>query len=241
MSIANRHSETQWMPKMTPTPVSSFDANYTVCLHCVAQVERQRTLEQKLRRMVKRKAAQGDYSSAIAYLNQIINRHPNSAIDFNNRGLFHFYQGQCLKAMHDYQMAIALNPQLDSAYNNRGNCHIAQGNVYLGIKDYETVIDLNPANLKGWINLGVTLRELGCYDIALEKFDFALILSNAKYEGRIYAERGYTYHLRGDWNCAIADYRRALTLIPLHLPYREKVHQWLSELLSPEEGLGDGV
>jgi tetratricopeptide (TPR) repeat protein len=32
-------------------------------------------------------------------------------------------------------------------------------------------------------------------------------------EGNIYAERGRTYELRGDWNCAIADYQKALALL----------------------------
>ncbi|HBE30313.1 MAG TPA: hypothetical protein DD990_02925, partial [Cyanobacteria bacterium UBA11368] len=69
--------------------------------------------------------------------------------------------------------------------------------------------------------------------------DFALRLGCLK--GHVYAERGRTYHLLGDWNWAIADYHRALN----HLPQsnlstanaaarlRQQVENWLNELLSP--------
>jgi hypothetical protein len=61
-------------------------------------------------------------------------------------------------------------------------------------------------------------------------------------KGHIWAERGRTYHLWGDWNCAIADYRRALAKLPLLkdkdiIGYRLRlqIETWLNELLFFEE------
>ncbi|WP_239005426.1 tetratricopeptide repeat protein [Gloeothece citriformis] len=190
--------------------------------------------EENLQLSVRQKAKQGDYSGAIALLDQLIKWYPQNALVYNNRGLLYFWKGQNFQAIKDYNQAIKLNEKLDKAYNNRANCYVSQGNWAAALTDYETAIDLNPANIKAWMNQGITLRELGLYDLALDNFDWALMISH-RFQGRLYAERGYTYHLRGDWNCAIADYHRALSVLPLtdnYLPYRQKVEGWLSELLT---------
>lgn len=201
---------------------------YQVILGC--SMEHPEVCAQGLRACIKAKAEQEDHRAAIALLNQLIIRHPNSAIDYNNRGLMYCKQGDCFRAIEDFEQAIVLNPHLDQAYNNRGNCQAKFGNLVKALEDYETAIDLNPYNQKAWINKGITLRELGWYDLALETFDFALIVQQT-FQGRIYGERGYTYHWRGDWNCAIADYRRALLDLSQGDQYKLKVQQWLSQLL----------
>lgn len=191
--------------------------------------------EQQLRASVQEKADRGDYPEAIALLNQLIECHRGSAIDYNNRGLMYFRNGQLLEAIADYNKALELNPRLDSAYNNRANCHAAQGNLAAALADYEMALDFNPGNLRAWINQGITFRELGLYDMALDNFEFALALGRRLKE-RIYAERGRTYHLRGDWNCAVADYHRALAQLPAtakYCRYKQQVEAWLNQLLNP--------
>lgn len=186
----------------------------------------------QLRASVREKVRQGDYAGAIPLLDRLISRHPDSARDYNNRGLMYFYQGQLSRAMADYNRAIELDPQLDSAYNNRANCHAAVGNLDAALRDYEMTLDLNPGNLRALVNQGITLRDLGLLDWALEKFELALLLGRSL-KGCIYAERGYTYHLGGDWNCAVADYRRSLLYLTSESPYQQKVKRWLGQLLGP--------
>ena len=115
------------------------------------------------------------------------------------------------------------------------------------IADYDKALDLNPSYVRAWINRGITLRDLQEYDQAIENFDIAGMLGQLK--GHIYAERGRTYHLWGDWNIAIADYRRALTQLPQKgalssdsaSRLRLQVETWLNQLLSPlEESWGVG-
>jgi tetratricopeptide (TPR) repeat protein len=78
------------------------------------------------------------------------------------------------------------------------------------------------------------LRELGLYERAIDNFDFAEKLGSLK--GHIWAERGRTYHLMGEWNCAVADYQRAkiqlreATADPGSL---ERLETWLSDLFKP--------
>lgn len=186
----------------------------------------------ELRSLANLKAKQGFSQEAIAILTYLLNRYPPQSIDYNNRGLIYFKMGQYSQALADYNQALFLNPRLDNAYNNRANYYIAVGNVSAALKDYQTALNYNPANLRALFNQGITYREIGLYDLALENFDLGLLLGQAL-NAKFYAERGRTYHLRGDWNSAIADYHRALLQLTTSedsCTWRYKIQQWLQYL-----------
>jgi tetratricopeptide (TPR) repeat protein len=192
--------------------------------------------DQQLRQQAIAAAQQGYYAVAIDLLSDLLVRSPQNATDYNNRGLVYFQSGQLDQAIADYNRALELNPNLASVYNNRANYYAAQGDLLKAIADYEIALDLNPGNTRAWINQGITLRDLGLYHQALENFDIALRLGQLA--GHIHAERGRTWHLLGDWNCAIADYQKALTYLPSNSTASAarltcQVEMWLNELLSP--------
>lgn len=204
-----------------------------------------------LRQQAFASARRGKYAEAIALFSLLIKLNPKSASNYNNRGLLHFQNGQQEQALADYNRALKLNPRLAKVYNNRANCYAALGKLEDAIADYETAIDLNPANLHAWINQGITFRDLMLYEQAIENFEIALQFSQLmqsadaetmiSLEGHIFAERGRTYHLSGDWNCAVADYRRSLAVLPTagssisraSHRLRLQVEAWLESLLGP--------
>lgn len=177
----------------------------------VASISRPETVKQ-IRQKVLRAVNAKDFTRAIAILNRLIAHHSATADDYNNRGLVYLWSEQPYKALRDFNQAIALNPDLPAAYNNRANYYAAQGAKESAIADYDRTIDLNPFHIRARINRAVTLRELGRYDVALDSLEEALLFRQMT--GEVYAERGRTYHLRGDWNCAVSDYRHALTFFP---------------------------
>ncbi|WP_414526576.1 tetratricopeptide repeat protein [Nodularia chucula] len=185
-------------------------------------------------------ARQGDYAEAIALLTELIERRPQNSVDYNNRGLIYFQSGEMLKALGDYNTAVLLNPNLASAYNNRANYHAARSEFTAALADYDRAIDVNPGYVRARINRGITLRDLEEYEEAIDSFEVAMLFGQL--EGHIWAERGRTYHLWGDWNCAIADYRRALTKLPKlagqgdmsGYRLRLQLENWLNELLCPQ-------
>lgn len=146
-----------------------------------------------LRTCALRAAQQGDYMEAIALFNQLILDYPDSAIDYNNRGLVYFQCGEIYKALCDYNTALELNPKLSSAYNNRGNYYAACGELNAAIADYDQALDLNPSYTRAWINRGITMRDLGEYEQAIENLETALLFGQL--ESNIIAERGRTYHM----------------------------------------------
>jgi len=177
---------------------------------------------------------QENYAVAIALIDKLINHQPSSAINYNNRGLMHFKNHQFVKAIDDLNQALAINPKLDSAYNNRANCYAAQGDLVTAISDYDEALDINPGNLRAWINQGITFREMKSYDLALGNFDICLILGSSL-KSTIHGERGRTYHLRGDWNCAVSDYRLSLKFLEKMVDsedYQLKIQSWLDELMN---------
>lgn len=173
------------------------------------------------------------YPQALQLLTQLVERDPQRAMYYSNRGLVYLRMDQPQRALADCDRAVDLGPDLDQAYNNRAMCHAVLGNLPAALDDYEQAVDLNPFNSRARINLGATLRQMGALDLALDCFDEALIFHQLP--EFIYAERGRTYHLRGDWNCAIADYRRALDAAqqsgdqPQALI--DRVKGWVAELL----------
>ncbi|MBE9079307.1 tetratricopeptide repeat protein [Romeria aff. gracilis LEGE 07310] len=190
-----------------------------------------------LRHQVKWEMQRGAYRSAIDLLDRLIQRCPETAEYYNNRGLVYFYCQQYELALIDLDCAIRLNPELDQAYNNRANCYAAEGRWDEALSDYDQAIDLNPVNLKARINQGITFRDLGCYEEAMDCFDIALFFQPTS--ANLYAELGRTYHLSGDWNGAIAAYDQALTLLPLpaadskaSVQLRQRLLTWTDELLN---------
>lgn len=196
-----------------------------------------------LRQFALAEAKLGHYETAIAAFDILLEHCPDNAVDYNNRGLIFFEMKQYEMAIADYNRALALNPSLDSAYNNRANYHAAMGELLEAILDYDTAIEINPNNIRAWVNQGITFRDMEMYEHALENFDVALHLAqhSMQLQGHIFAERGRVHHLSGDWNCAIADYDRAITHLPDPLPpfttssvrLRVQVEIWLDDLLSP--------
>ena len=209
--------------------------------------------ETLLRQQALSDAQRGHYAEAIDLFTWLINYNPENVSSFNNRGLLYFQTGKFTQALTDYDQALHLNPRLAKVYNNRANCYVAMGNLEAAIADYETSIDLDPIDIRARLNLGITFRDLEQYEAAIETFDLALQISQflnttdlvgipTAVDGHLYAERGRTYHLWGDWNYAIADYSRALSRLPLigskaDLSYKRRfqINDWLDAILKPLE------
>lgn len=179
-------------------------------------------------------AQQKDYDRALQLMNRLVAYEPNEASHYNNRGLIHYAIQDWKAAEADYTRAIELNPELDRAYNNRANLYARQHEWADAIADYDTAIDFNPLNVRARINQAITFREMSECEEALCCLDIALILVGSADEDNflsasIYAERGRTHHLQGGWNCAIADYRKALSLSQ-NKALTHRVNKWQSGL-----------
>lgn len=237
------------LSKTVPPIRPSLKLRRSKLLNNLQQIDR----DHLLRQQALFSAQRGNFSIALEGLNLLLARNPSSAADYNNRGLVQFQAGDWTAAIADYNEAIRLDDQLANAYNNRANYYAAKNDLFAAIADYQTAIEIDPSNIRAWINQGITFRELEMYIPALDNFEQALDLTAGESEmsnyiflsAHIYAERGRTHHLFGDWNCALSDYYEAIACInhesqPVaYPPLWWQIDSWLSDLLRPHQE--DGV
>ena len=214
----------------------------------VPQTLAQADLDYLLRQQSLFSAQRGSFTVALEGMDLLIDRYPESAPDFNNRGLVHFQAGHWTEAIADYDRAIHLDEGLANAHNNRANYYAAKGDLFAAVADYQTAIEIDPSNVRAWINQGITFRELDMHVAALDNFEEALGLvaqeeDETQYiflSAHIFAERGRTHHLFGDWNCALSDYYEAIAHLNhdsqtiAYPPLWWQIDTWLSELLQPQ-------
>ncbi len=206
ISAAIRYPSTMLFKPTYQPARKSIGSNRFRASSCLSQADFNILINRQASLAAKKK----NYARAIALLSRLIACEPNKAEHYSNRGLMHYSRYQYENALLDYNQALAINPELDRAYNNRGNLYAIQQDWTEAIADYDTAIDLNPLNIRARLNQAITFRELGDYEEALICLDVAIIFQPQN--AALYAERGRVYHLDGDWNCAIADYRKALAL-----------------------------
>jgi tetratricopeptide (TPR) repeat protein len=88
---------------------------------------------------------EGNWTGAIAYLDQAISINAASAQGFYLRGGVYFASGDLEHALADYDAAIALDPALSSAYQSRGLVYAQQGNTDQALADISKAIELAPS------------------------------------------------------------------------------------------------
>jgi Flp pilus assembly protein TadD len=107
---------------------------------------------------------------AVQYLNQAINKKPDFAEAYNNRGNAYRDLNQPQKAVADYNKAIRLKSDYAQAYNNRGNVYYDLKKYQLAINDYNKSLSLNPSYKFAYLNRGLAYyqlkrRGLACKDL----------------------------------------------------------------------------
>jgi len=109
-------------------------------------------------------------NQAVDYLNKAIQKNPNFAEAYNNRGNAYRDLNQLQKALSDYNQAISLKPNYVQAYNNRGNIYYEFKNYKLAVRDYNRSINLKPDYRLAYLNRGLAYhqlknRTLACKDL----------------------------------------------------------------------------
>jgi len=97
----------------------------------------------------------------------------NLAMAYYDRGTEYAASKNDVRAIADYDRAIAINPTA-SAYFNRGNSYHRTGNDEHSIADYDSAIQLDPKYVKAYTNRGNRYFTKGDYQAAIAVFQAAL-------------------------------------------------------------------
>ena len=139
-----------------------------------------------------------------------IEKEPNNASNYYNRGFTYFLLKKYEEAIKDYDKAIELNPNNASYYNNRGISFNNLKEYEKAINDYNKAIELNPSYALAYNNRGVSLDNLKKYNEAINNYNKAIEL-DPNYSVS-YFNKGLVYRELGKYEEAINNYSSAIKL-----------------------------
>jgi len=105
-----------------------------------------------------------------------IERYPQQALPYNNRGVVYLDQKRFELAVKDFSQAIAYDDEYESAYNNRGNALSRLARFREALPDYDKAIALNPQYALAYYNRSLTYAALAQYPQAHKDLTMALRL-----------------------------------------------------------------
>lgn len=140
--------------------VLSTDANHTISQHHLSVL----------------KYEQGDYATALALQNQLIEKHPHKAGYFNNRGNTLVRMGHLEDALKDFDQAIRLETQSSEFHVNRANAFIALDQFDSALADLNQAIALSPFLAMAYANRANVFHHTSRYLQALADIEHALTL-----------------------------------------------------------------
>ena len=121
-------------------------------------------------------------------------------------------QRQYEAAIADFDEAILLDRNYDSAYNDRGVAKIGLEQYASAIADFDEAIHLYPDYVGAYSNRGIAKAKLGQHEAAIADYDTAIHLKPDLVEA--YSNRGLTKAKLGQYASAIADFDEAIHFKP---------------------------
>jgi tetratricopeptide (TPR) repeat protein len=147
-----------------------------------------------------------------ALWSDVIAKHPEAPIAWNNRGIYRKDTGDLAGAISDYSRALELDPRYSLAYTNRAVARQRLGDLEGALQDLDRSIELEANDSAAHVNRGVVRIRLGQPDRALADFTRAIELNPDN--AAAYANRGTLRSNSGDYTAALSDLDRALYLNP---------------------------
>lgn len=148
----------------------------------------------------------------------VLKYYDKTTLPYGNRANYLRDQGQTMRALSDYNSAIALKEQNPQAYNSRGKLFFNLANtrdtLLLALSDYDRAIYHAPDNGEFYVNRGATYARLGDIDNAIKDIDQGIALKPNHAVG--YLNRSVLHNQKGDMAKALADINTYLELRPFH-------------------------
>jgi tetratricopeptide (TPR) repeat protein len=103
---------------------------------------------------------QGHYQEAVDQFTELINRSPEHADAYKNRGVSYMKLEKFDQAISDFETAKAIFPELKDLYSNLGVAWYYKKNCKKAIENYNIAIEMSPTNAVAYFNRALCLVEL---------------------------------------------------------------------------------
>ncbi|MGQ9817796.1 MAG: tetratricopeptide repeat protein [bacterium] len=150
------------------------------------------------------------WKDSITLWNDVLEKFPDCAIAYNNRGNAYNFNGQYEKAISDFDKAIEINPVSELAYFNRGIAYEKLKIDDKAIADFTNALNIQPAFIMGYVNRGAIYARIGEYDKAYDDLTRALQLNPHLAEA--YYNLGVLYFNIKNYDLALKNYDKALEI-----------------------------
>lgn len=151
-------------------------------------------------------------NSIVLWTYVIENSHQQIPFAYNNRGNAYNIKGEYERAIHDFDAAIALEPEYPIALNNRGIAYENKGMHDQAIGDFTKAIALQAKYFDAINNRGVSYNHKGMLDQAIKDSTRAIALKPKSFEA--FNNRGVAYAKKGLFENAKEDFQNAILLRP---------------------------
>ena len=175
----------------------------------------------------------GDYRSAIALYNRLIEIEPDNATYYHDRGLSYAADGQKEQAQVDFDKAMKLfaeairsNPSDASSYRGRGFAYLSLGDLDNAIRDFTDALEINKDSAEAYRDRGYAYRLNNQFDLAIKDLGNAIKLDPKDVDA--YTNRGLAYLSKDNLDAAIADFDIAIRVDAAYSPaYQNRGHAYL--------------
>ena len=151
------------------------------------------------------------WKDELSLWNDAVNKSPDKARPYLNRGVAYWQLGQKQNAMADYEKAVSLNPlYYASAYYNLGTAYAAFNSWDNAILNYTKAIEITPDYVMAFDGRGVAHGNKQNMEEAIR--DFSTAIAMAPTYATSYYNRGNIHSSQKRWNEAIEDYGKAIEL-----------------------------
>ena len=130
----------------------------------------------KLRQSAFEATNAGQFDIAEMQWSKLIEKLPDEAAVWSNRGNVRVRQNKVEEALDDYSKAITLAPLEPDPYLNRGALWEAMGQWEKAIEDYNRVLKLNPDDPAAFNNRGNAEAGQGDWELAIADYQAAITL-----------------------------------------------------------------
>ena len=166
--------------------------------------------------------ALGKKEEGIEALNKAISINPEYYEAYAHRGLFYYAIGEYEKVLEDVNIAIKHDAENVELLKTKATAFYALKDYESAMKEYNQVIQLDENNYDTYVYRSICNDRLGNNDLVLIDLEKAINLNPEK--GFAYQTRGehYTYSLKGNYEQAIKDYDKIISLFSADFPENEK-------------------
>ena len=146
------------------------------------------------------------WKDEITLWSDVVQKSPNKARPYINRGLAYSVAGEYEKALADCNWAIRLSPSYAAAYCNRASVYHYMGRYDLAIADYTRAIELRPALSDAYYNRAFSYEKIKEYNRAIA--DWSQVIKFNPRDADAYYNRVVTLILLGEYERAQKDIRK---------------------------------